>query len=105
MHNQQGDSGGLPALILTVVVIAAIVAYRRRAWKPACTAFGTARWLSDPLMLAAGMLAEKGLILGRTFGGKLIRLPRYCHILLAGGTGSGKGVGIIIPNLLSYFGS
>ena len=32
----------------------------------------------------------------------LIRLPDYCHVLVCGGTGSGKGVSIIIPNLLTY---
>ena len=51
---------------------------------------------------AAGMLAGHGLVLGRTFRGGLIRLPHYCHVLLCGGTGSGKGVSIVIPNLLTY---
>ncbi len=58
--------------------------------------------MSDKALRAAGMLAGYGLILGRTFKGALIRLPDYCHVLLCGGTGSGKGVSIIIPNLLSY---
>ena len=48
------------------------------------------------------MLGKQGLILARTLSGALIRMPRYCHVLLIGGTGSGKGVGIIIPNLLDY---
>ena len=51
-------------------------------------------------MRKAGMLAGKGLVLGRTFKGALIRLPDYCHVLVCGGTGSGKGVSMIIPNLL-----
>ncbi len=48
------------------------------------------------------ILAGNGLVLGRTFAGALIRLPDYCHVLCCGGTGSGKGVSIILPNLLTY---
>ncbi len=47
------------------------------------------------------MLADTGLILGRTFAGKLIRIPRYCHLLLVGTPGSGKGL-TLIANLLTY---
>ena len=53
--------------------------------------------------MRAGMLGNAGLILGRTTSGKLIRVADYCHVLLVGATGAGKGVSIIIPNLLSYF--
>src|SRR5437870_1389711 len=49
------------------------------------------------------MLAGKGLVLGRTFSGKLICLPKYTHVFLCGATGSGKGVSFVIPNLLRYF--
>ena len=66
------------------------------------TAFGTSAWMSDSDLRKAGMLAGNGLVLGRTFGGALIRLPDYCHVLVCGGTGSGKGVSMIIPNLLTY---
>jgi type IV secretion system protein VirD4 len=89
------------ALLIIAAVVAAILLSRRR-WRGSGTAFGTASWMSDKMMRAAGMLAGTGLILGRTFKGALIRLPDYCHVLLCGGTGSGKGVSIIIPNLLSY---
>jgi type IV secretion system protein VirD4 len=48
------------------------------------------------------MFSGNGLIIGRTLSGYLIRIPNFCHTLLVGKTGSGKGVGIIIPNLLRY---
>lgn len=91
------------SVFLFCLAILVVMLYCRLRRRPSGTAFGTATWASDGVLRAAGMLAGKGLILGRTFGGAMIRLPRYCHILLCGGTGSGKGVSIIIPILLSYF--
>jgi type IV secretion system protein VirD4 len=89
-------------LLIIAVVVAAV--FSRHRWRPSATAFGSAAWMSESFMQKAGMLAGKGLVLGRTFGGALIRLPDYCHVLCCGGTGSGKGVSIIIPNLLTYRG-
>lgn len=93
--------------LLVFLLILALVgaALLRPAWQASRTAFGTARWASAKTLQIAGMLSKQGLILGRTLGGRLIRLPRYCHILLVGATGSGKGVSIIIPQLLTYPGS
>ena len=88
--------------LLVIVGIVALLFYRRR-WRGSGTAFGTAAWMTEKALRAAGMLAGYGLVLGRTFKGALIRLPDYCHVLVCGGTGSGKGVSIIIPNLLTYF--
>src|SRR5262249_13382996 len=82
------------------IVIAALA---RRRWRPSTTAFGTASWASESVMKAAGMFGDAGLILGRTANGKLIRAANYCHTLLVGATGAGKGVSVIIPNLLAYF--
>lgn len=93
--------------LFAIVVILAIIAlmYLRPAWRPSQTAFGTACWASSKILRRAGFLGKRGLILGRTLSGRLIRLPNYCHILLVGATGSGKGVSIIIPQLLTYLGS
>ena len=90
--------------IISLLIIAVIVAlvFCRRRWRPSATAFGTASWMSESFLRKAGMLAGKGLVLGRTFGGALIRLPDYCHVLCLGGSGSGKGISIILPNLLTY---
>jgi type IV secretion system protein VirD4 len=90
--------------VICLFIIAAVVAvlFWRRRWRGSGTAFGTAAWMTDKALRAAGMLAARGIILGRTFKGALIRLPDYCHVLLCGTPGSGKGVSIIIPNLLSY---
>jgi type IV secretion system protein VirD4 len=89
-------------LSLLVIIMMLIAVFGRRRWKASTTAFGTACWASEAVLEAAGMLGNRGLILGRTMSGKLIRVPSYCHLLLVGATGSGKGVSIITPNLLSY---
>ncbi|WP_211327765.1 type IV secretory system conjugative DNA transfer family protein, partial [Solilutibacter pythonis] len=44
---------------------------------------------------------ENGIVIGR-FGGKLMRLPGQQFVILAAPTRSGKGVGVVIPNLLDY---
>ncbi len=87
--------------LLVIAVIVALICYRRR-WRGSGTAFGTSSWMSDNALRAAGMLSGTGLILGRTFKGELIRLRDYCHVLCCGTPGSGKSIGLIIPNLLTY---
>jgi len=91
------------AMLIFIVVMILIAVLARRRWKPSTTAFGTACWASENVLKAAGMLGNVGLVLGRTMSGKMIRVVRYCHVLLVGATGSGKGVSINIPILLSYF--
>jgi type IV secretion system protein VirD4 len=88
--------------LLVIAAVVALVFYRRR-WRGSGTAFGTASWLSESDLRKAGMLAGDGLVVGRTFKGALIRLRDFCHVLVCGSTGSGKGVSIIIPNLLLWF--
>ena len=97
---RQSDQQALAFLICFIVVM---VVLARRRWRPSTTACGTASWASEKALKAAWMFGNVGLVLGRSLRGKLIRLPSYCHILLVGATGSGKGVSIIIPNLLTYF--
>jgi type IV secretion system protein VirD4 len=99
-YQQPDDDTGIKVLIVLAGIAAILIYYFRR--RPALTSHGTAEWASDKLLRAWGMLGKQGLILARTLSGALIRMPRYCHVLLIGGTGSGKGVGIIIPNLLDY---
>ncbi|RYF39226.1 MAG: type IV secretory system conjugative DNA transfer family protein, partial [Comamonadaceae bacterium] len=45
--------------------------------------------------------ASNGILVGK-FNGKLVRLPGQQFVILAAPTRSGKGVGIVIPNLLEY---
>jgi len=45
--------------------------------------------------------SDNGIVVG-SFGGKLVRLSGQQFVILAAPTRSGKGVGVVIPNLLEY---
>jgi len=65
---------------------------------------GDAKWASAANVKKAGMRASAGILLGR-FRGKYLMTDAPAHFLVCAPTRSGKGVGIIIPNLLSFDGS
>lgn len=62
---------------------------------------GDARWATSSEAREAGLFAEEGLILGK-FGGKFLMMNEPKFVTLIAPTGSGKGVGTIIPNLLNW---
>lgn len=64
---------------------------------------GDARFAGKGELSKHGMLKESdnGILVGK-FGGDLVRLPGQQFVILAAPTRSGKGVGIVIPNLLVY---
>jgi type IV secretion system protein VirD4 len=62
---------------------------------------GAARWASEPEIRSAGFRARKGLLLGRQ-GGRLLQFGGPEHVLLYAPTRTGKGVGVVIPNLLAW---
>src|SRR4051812_45847309 len=101
MHTTHTQSDDAFVVFLLAAIVAALALHARRR-RLSTTAFGTASWVSERLMRAWHMLGRHGLVLGRTLSGSLLRIPRYTHVLVVGGTGSGKGVGVIIPNLLDY---
>ena len=62
---------------------------------------GDAKWADEMEIKRAGLRAKKGMLLGETGKGYLIA-DDFQHILLFAPTGSGKGVGFVIPNLLFW---
>jgi len=64
---------------------------------------GDARFATGGDLSEKGMFkSEKnGIVVGK-FGGRLLRLSGQQFVILAAPTRSGKGVGIVIPNLLDY---
>ena len=69
---------------------------------------GSARFARPGDMSRQKMFARSGVVLGkngRSKKARLIRQDEQTHTLLVAPTGAGKGVGVIIPNLLTYGGS
>ncbi len=97
------DLNGWISVMVVVAVIALI--YSRRPWRPSRTAHGTARPAYREDLKRAGMLAGKGLLLGRELGkrSKLISMPRYVHLAVFARTSAGKGVSFLIPWLLTWW--
>lgn len=64
---------------------------------------GDARFATGRELNRLGMFkpATNGILVGK-FNGRLVRLPGQQFVILAAPTRSGKGVGIVIPNLLEY---
>ncbi|WP_103174410.1 type IV secretory system conjugative DNA transfer family protein [Paracoccus sp. SY] len=75
------------------------------------TRFGTTHWMTERELKRKNFFgdARTGFVLAKTTvptrKGRYIVSGRYPHCLLVAPTGSGKGVGFVIPNLLSYKGS
>jgi len=64
---------------------------------------GDARFANAGDLSKHGMLkpSPTGVIVGK-FNGNMVRLPGQQFVILAAPTRSGKGVGVVIPNLLDY---
>lgn len=65
---------------------------------------GSAAFANSEDLRRAGLLTEKGFIVGR-FKGQFIRYNTPGHMITFAPTRSGKGVGHVIPNLLTHPGS
>ncbi|WP_316185694.1 conjugal transfer protein TraG [Bradyrhizobium sp. SZCCHNRI1003] len=65
------------------------------------TTYGSARWASAGEIRAAGLFAAKGVFLGR-FDNNYLRHDGPEHVMCFAPTRSGKGVGLVLPTLLSW---
>src|SRR5260221_14049563 len=63
--------------------------------------YGTARWATPREVRAAGLLGPAGVVLGR-FGREYLRQDGPEHVLCFAPTRSGKGVGLVVPTLLTW---
>ncbi len=88
-------SGGLAAAIV------AIAGQMRRGNNTLPSTYGSARWASKEEVLAAGLTARSGVLLGQ-LGGDYLRHDGPEHVLAFAPTRSGKGVGLVVPTLLSW---
>jgi type IV secretion system protein VirD4 len=92
-------SGGL------LGVLAAVVGSVWRArWEKRVTTYGSARWAEKRDLVRAKLLGGDGVFLGR-WKGDYLRHDGPEHVLAFAPTRSGKGVGLVVPTLLSWTGS
>ena len=68
------------------------------------TTYGSARWANTRETKAAGLHGPKGVFLGK-LGDDYLRHEGPEHIMAFAPTRSGKGVGLVIPTLLSWTGA
>ncbi len=72
-----------------------------RPFKKPESIHGEARWAKMKDVKKMGLRAKQGVLLGM-YNKKMLIADGYQHILLFAPTGSGKGVGFVIPNLLFW---
>ena len=68
------------------------------------TTYGSARWAKLVEITRAGLFRDRGVFLGR-LGADYLRHDGPEHVMAFAPTRSGKGVGLVIPTLLSWPGS
>ena len=92
-------SGGLIAATVAI----GMSVWRAREAKKVET-YGSARWADKAEVQAAGLLGPDGVVLGR-YAHDYLRHDGPEHVLCFAPTRSGKGVGLVIPSLLTWPGS
>lgn len=63
---------------------------------------GNAHWATPAEIKKAGLFDTDGMLMGEYKPGEYFIAKNYQHVLLFAPTGSGKGVGFVIPNLLFW---
>lgn len=96
--------GSIPAYIgpLLAVIWAIAVATVIERKKRKSTTYGSARWATAAEVKEAGLLENAGVVIGQANDKKLLRHDGEENILVFAPTRSGKGVGLVIPTLLSW---
>jgi type IV secretion system protein VirD4 len=92
-------SGGF----ISIAVAIGMSVWRAREAKNAET-YGSARWAEKGEVKAAGLLGPDGVVLGR-LERDYLRHDGPEHVLCFAPTRSGKGVGLVVPSLLTWPGS
>src|SRR5262249_55625792 len=92
-------SGGF----LSIAVAIGMSVWRAREAKRVIT-YGSARWATMREIRDTGLLGADGVVLG-PFRGSYLRHNGPEHVLCFAPTRSGKGVGLVVPTLLTWPGS
>lgn len=86
------------SLILSFAVIGFISGLLNRKTQ---SLHGDARWANLKEVKASGLLGNTGIIVGK-YKNQYLMLPGQLFAMLAAPTRGGKGVGIVVPNLLNF---
>lgn len=97
------ETGGIIAAsggLISVVVAIAMSVWRAREARNSST-YGSARWATRAEVAAAGLLGGRGVVIGR-LANLYLRHDGPEHVLCFAPTRSGKGVGLVVPTLLTW---
>ena len=86
------------------VAIAIFMSVWRAGEAKKVVTYGSARWAENEEVRDAGLLGADGVVLGR-YDGDYLRHDGPEHVLCFAPTRSGKGVGLVVPSLLTWPGS
>ena len=89
-------------------ILAGAVAVGGAAWRASrkqdVTTYGSARWADVSDVRNAGLLDNDGVVLG-LYANRYLRHHGQEHVLAVAPTRSGKGVGLVLPTLMTWTGS
>lgn len=102
IFNRAGIAAATSGLLGVVAAIGMSVWRARTA--AVVTTYGSARWAADREVNAMGLAQPQGVFLGQ-FNNRYLRHDGPEHVMVFAPTRSGKGVGLVVPTLLSWPGS
>ena len=89
-------------------LLSGALAFGGAAWRAShrtpSTTYGSARWADGSDVMRADLLGDTGVVLG-LYDERYLRHDGPEHVLAVAPTRSGKGVGLVLPTLLSWTGS
>jgi type IV secretion system protein VirD4 len=101
-HQPQVQHRAMVCSVLSFGVVGATAA--AAAWPRPRPLYGAAQFERRRAIKRAGLLGDDGILLGELYGRYLV-LPGQQGVALAARPRGGKGVGVVIPNLLNWSGS
>ena len=99
IFNVGGSIAACSSLLALVVVIGMAIWRARQARR--VTTYGSARWADADEVRKVGLIQPAGVFLGQ-FDDQYLRHEGPEHVLTFAPTRSGKGVGLVVPTLLSW---
>ncbi len=89
-------------------VLSSLIAFggaaRRASQNKTLTTYGSARWADKSEIAKAGLLGDRGIVLG-AYDGRYLRHDGPEYVIAVAPTRTGEGVGLVLPTLLTWTGS